>query len=217
MGLNASKGNMYEWVTHTWNVIKGSCYHDCTYCYMKRWGGLKTVRFDEKELKTDLGQNNTIFVGSSCDMWSEVIPDGWIELVIKKCEEHQSNRYLFQTKNPARFKMPMFLTAYHCITLETNRHYKEIMGNSPSPQQRVDDFASQNKARFITIEPIMDFDIEPFVEMIKKCSPIQVNIGADSSRNMLPEPPKEKVAELIFQLQKFTQIHRKRNLERFFV
>lgn len=28
MGLNISKGNMYEFVTHTWNIIKGKCYHD---------------------------------------------------------------------------------------------------------------------------------------------------------------------------------------------
>jgi len=31
MGLNESKGNMYEFVTHTWNAIKGECKHDCTY------------------------------------------------------------------------------------------------------------------------------------------------------------------------------------------
>ncbi len=38
MGLNKSNGNMYEWITHTWNTIKGECYHDCSYCYMKKWG-----------------------------------------------------------------------------------------------------------------------------------------------------------------------------------
>ena len=27
---------MYEFVTHTWNPIKGKCYHDCSYCYMKK-------------------------------------------------------------------------------------------------------------------------------------------------------------------------------------
>ena len=33
MSLNESKGNMYSWVTHTWNTIKGECPHGCTYCY----------------------------------------------------------------------------------------------------------------------------------------------------------------------------------------
>ena len=35
MNLNQSKGNMYEFITHTWNPIKDRCYHDCAYCYMK--------------------------------------------------------------------------------------------------------------------------------------------------------------------------------------
>ena len=32
MGLNKSKGNMYEFTTHTYNTIKGKCPHDCGYC-----------------------------------------------------------------------------------------------------------------------------------------------------------------------------------------
>lgn len=72
MPLNESKGNMYDFITHSFNTIKGQCYHDCSYCYMKRWGNLRPARFDEKELNTDLGSGNFIFVGSSCDMWSEV-------------------------------------------------------------------------------------------------------------------------------------------------
>ena len=31
--LNVAKGNMYEFVTHTWNPIKGICPHGCKYCY----------------------------------------------------------------------------------------------------------------------------------------------------------------------------------------
>ena len=32
--LNVAKGNMYGFITHTWNPIKGHCYHQCSYCYM---------------------------------------------------------------------------------------------------------------------------------------------------------------------------------------
>ena len=62
----------------------------------------------------------------------------------------------------------------------------------------------------------MDFDLSEFVEMIKACNPIQVNIGADSShkRNMLPEPPKEKILELIDELEQFTTVVQKKNLVR---
>ena len=95
MSLNISKGNMYEFVTHTWNTIKGECYHDCSYCYMKRWGKLNTVRFDEKELKTDLGKGNFIFVGSSCDMFANDINSDWIIKTIEHCAKYPDNKYLF--------------------------------------------------------------------------------------------------------------------------
>ncbi|HEA67556.1 MAG TPA: hypothetical protein ENI07_12145, partial [Desulfobacterales bacterium] len=64
---------MYGFVTHTLNTVKGKCPHDCSYCYMKRWGPQPELHFDESELKTDLykyGENQFIFVGSSCDMWA---------------------------------------------------------------------------------------------------------------------------------------------------
>ena len=40
MALTKSRGNMYPFVTHTWNAIKGICFHDCPYCYMKKFDGL---------------------------------------------------------------------------------------------------------------------------------------------------------------------------------
>ena len=66
---------------------KGKCYHDCSYCYMKRWGKLNTVRFDKIELKSDLGTGNFIFVGSSCDMFAENIPDEWVIETLDYCKK----------------------------------------------------------------------------------------------------------------------------------
>ena len=94
MSLNISRGNMYEFITHTWNTVKGECYHDCSYCYMKRWGKLNPVKFDDKELKADLGNGNFIFVGSSCDMWSTQISDAWISDTLQHCDKFD-NSYLF--------------------------------------------------------------------------------------------------------------------------
>ncbi len=71
-----------------------------------------------------------------------------------------------------------------------------------------------NHHLYVTIEPILDFDLPEFVEMLKSCEPIQVNIGADSQHKGLPEPPIEKVLQLIDELQKFTTIHNKVNLKR---
>ena len=213
-GLNISKGNMYEFVTHTWNTIKGECYHDCSYCYMKRWGKLKSVHFDEKELKTDLGKGNFIFVGSSCDMWAQNIPDEWIFKTLCHCNKYEENSYLFQTKNPCNIRRILVPNSNVCVTLETNRYYSDIMMNCPTPQQRTEQMQLIRHPLYITIEPIMDFDLPKFIEMLKKCEPIQVNIGADSGRNGLPEPSKEKLLELISELQKFTIIHKKNNIKR---
>ena len=216
MGLNKSNGNMYEFITHTWNTVKGECFHNCSYCYMKRWGHLKPVRFDKSELKTNLGNDNFIFVGSSCDMFAENIPDEWINKTLEDCKKFD-NKYLFQTKNPKRllnFKLPKSVI---CTTIESDMFYSEIMANSPKPYDRakymkmLSDCGFKN---FVTIEPILDFNLNTMVELLKQCNPKQVNLGADSGNNKLPEPSKEKVLELISELQKFTIIHNKKNLSR---
>lgn len=220
MGLNKSNGNMYDWVTHTWNVIKGECYHDCSYCYMKRWGKLNPVRFDEKEMKTDLGKENFIFVGSSCDMFAEDIPGEWISKVLDYCDRFD-NKYLFQTKNPERFNEFIYNEVINkksvfCTTIESNRWYEDIMKNSPSPLDRIPSVYDISCAidTYVTIEPIMDFDLESMIDIIQACNPTQVNIGADSGKNRLPEPSKEKLLQLIEGLQEFTTIAKKSNLKR---
>ena len=60
----------------------------------------------------------------------------------------------------------------------------------------------------------MDFDLDEFITMIEECEPLQVNIGADSGNNHLPEPSKEKLLALIGRLKMFTVIDKKTNLER---
>jgi len=189
---------------------------------MKRWGKLNAVHFDEKELKTDLGTGNFIFVGSSCDMFSEDIPEYWVQRTLLKCE-HSDNRYFFQTKNPKRFYQIMtdtvFLKDYVlCTTIESNRVYKDIMRKSPVPQERaelmnecVHDLMCKT---YVTIEPILDFDLDEMLYLIKTCLPEQVNIGADSGNNCLPEPSKEKVLHLIDGLKEFTEVNLKKNINR---
>lgn len=227
MGLNKSNGNMYSWITHTWNTVKGECPHGCMYCYMKRFGKQKPVRFDEKELKTNLqgdhflggNSRNFIFVGSSCDLFADDIPYEWIKKTVDHCSKHYRNGYLFQSKNPARIMnfipwMPGGTSL--CTTIESNRFYPEIMMNSPRPAERSGWMKKLHEHFdiYVTIEPILDFDLEELVALIKHCEPKQVNIGADSGNNNLPEPSKEKLLALIDELKKFTVIDQKRNLSR---
>jgi hypothetical protein len=50
---------------------------------------------------------------------------------------------------------------------------------------------------FISIEPVMDFDVKEFSDWIREIEPNFVSIGADSKGHHLPEPSKEKVEQLI--------------------
>ncbi len=203
MPLRKSAGNMYSFVTHTWNPIKGKCFHDCSYCYMKQYP-LGELRLDARELKTDLGEGNFIFLGSSTDMFAENVPGYWIIDVLNACHNHCHNKYLWQTKNPKRFlelKVGFPEKSIFCITLESNRHYPDIMGNAPTPKARVEAFSLLQAPRMITIEPILDFDLVPLLDMIDDIAPQQINIGADSKGHNLPEPSAEKVDRLIIALR----------------
>lgn len=46
----------------------------------------------------------TIFVCSMADLFGEWVPDEWIAEVFQACEAAPQHRYMFLTKNPARFK-----------------------------------------------------------------------------------------------------------------
>lgn len=209
---------MYPWVTHTWNVIKGKCPHDCSYCYMKRFPQ-KELHFDKKELKTDLGSGNKIFVGSSCDMWADAIPKEWIYEVLAKCRDYD-NTYLFQTKNVYRFR-PAMLGVWELpdramigTTIETNRDYH--MGNVIPPTERAEYFAQiEWIPSMVSIEPIMDFDLSDMTRLIRIIKPQFVSIGADTNYKVqLPEPPPDKVKALIEALKEITQVRVKDNLKR---
>jgi DNA repair photolyase len=215
MTLNKQKGNMYPFITHTWNPIKGKCSHNCNYCYMKVYPQ-NELHLVEKELEDDLGKGNFIFVGSSTDMFAEDVPLEWINKVLAHMDKYD-NTYLLQSKNPKRFNQ--LSISKNCIlgtTIETNRN------NNLSGGQSVRDRAKsmstiENNQRMVTIEPIMDFDLNDLVFLIKAIQPEFVNIGADSKNHNLPEPSKEKIESLIKELMKFTKVNKKDNLKRLYI
>ena len=78
MPLNKSIGNMYNFITHTWNTIKGECPHGCSYCYMKRWGKQPPLHFDEKELDTPPQEDKEyLFYFASKGERGMIISDTW--------------------------------------------------------------------------------------------------------------------------------------------
>ena len=233
MGLNKSNGNMYEWIDDTANPLSGECMHKCKYCYVEKLKHAKPViknkytgypEISENGLKKISGKGKFIFVCDMTDLFAENVPFECVKKVIDKCRSKPENKYLLQTKNTKRmFDLKYLFSDIHlqifsiCTTFETNRHYSEIMNNSPSPMDRITWFhrlGFANLDKYITIEPIMDFDLNEMVRALKYSNPIQINIGGDSGNNNLPEPPKEKILNLITELEKFTKVKLKKNLNR---
>ena len=218
MTLNKQIGNMYGWVTHTYNIIKGRCPHNCDYCYVKRFP-IGDLRFDEKCLNDDLGTGKTIFVGSSCDMWADKIPVDWIASALSICANFD-NTYLFQTKNPWRFVDFWFRFPKKTIlgaTIESNRRYN--LSEAPQVAERAEAMASLSKTKefkiMISVEPVLDFDVKKFSTMLRNIHPDFISIGADSKKNNLPEPSKEKVEQLISKLKEYGfDVKLKNNLKR---
>jgi len=230
MALNKSTGNMYDFITHTWNPIRGTCSHQCKYCYMHsiwdRFPEMRDLQFVEKEMGTNLGVNKYIFIGSSTDIWCTNIPLEWIKRVFNHCMLWPENRYFVQTKNPARFvefansldigdRYLFFEKFSFCVTIESNRE-NNYMGDTVSPQERAW-IIKENPFlhnQYVTVEPIMDFGFPSFHYLLAHTQARQINIGADSGKNNLPEPSKEKLLRLIDSLGKFTKVKQKDNLKR---
>lgn len=229
MNLKESKGNMYEFITHTWNPMGGRCPHGCAYCYMKYHTYIERLYLDERELKGTCPAKLFIFIGSNTDVFAAEMPSAWINKVLDFCVDVTSNqkddektRFLLQTKNPARvlefINHPLFKNgqAVVCTTLETNRHYPDIMNNAPLIKDRAKAMAAiadYGVKTYVTIEPIMDFDLDEFIGLLKMCKPEQVNIGAESQHFVqIPQPSEDKLTSLILQLLCFTKVTVKKNL-----
>lgn len=226
--MQNSHGNMYDFVTHTANPIKGLCPHECSYCYMKdifkRYGHDTTLRLDPNELKINYGSGKFIFLGTSTDMFAQPVESAWIKQVLDHCAKYDC-KYLLQTKNPARFfeflNHPLMQDKNKVVlatTIETNRDVSTI-SLAPSIDDRVNVMAQLSKqgyAVMVTMEPIMDFDHDAVINIMRTIHPFQVNIGANTNRTVkLPEPDKNKLNLLIDELRTFVPVVKlKTNLDR---
>lgn len=230
MPLNKSRGNMFDFVTHTHTHLKGMCPHQCTYCSIqamqRRFGSSMPysgpIRFDEAKLLDSYGCGRTIFIENCNDMFANGIP-GWMQLkILDHCEEYPENRYVFSTKNPTglfciNWDEYSFEPIIGC-TIETNRGGE--WSYAPPPRARAFAMGRFKSAfphieTFVTIEPIMMFDLVEFVDVICEARPDFVNIGADSKKSGLPEPSWKQVNVFAAELKRNgIDVRKKHNIER---
>jgi len=176
------------------------------------------LRLIEKEFEVKYGMGKTIFMENCNDLFSIDVPGPMIERILSHCKEWPDNTYVFQTKDP--FKVRFHLSSLPVnsilgVTVETNRDTESI-GRAPLPANRIFFFRHlKGFRRFITIEPILDFDVDDFAAWLVMARPDFVNIGADSKGHGLPEPPFEKVMKLIEILtSEGIDVREKHNLDR---
>ena len=218
--------------TKTWNPGVG-CRYDCVYCepsfqrQLKRVAGalncpdcysyephyhperLKKIPSGEKEWKEVI-----VFVFGTGDI--SFYDPSFVRKTFKAIDNHKPRKpktYYFQSKNPECFEQYLDWFNEHnelvilLTTLETNRDagYDKI-SKAPLPTIRFRDFYELDYPRkVLTIEPVLDFDLEEFVEMVLKLhrqgTLEYVWFGFDSKNCGLPEPSIEKAQRFVDILQ----------------
>jgi len=223
MPLKESKGNMYEWVTNTHSHLGGECPHKCIYCYVDnpRFGRASRycgpLRLIESEFKVGYGTGKTIFIEYCNDLFCKEMPQNFINRIIRHCLDWPQNTYVYQTKNPARYLKMDFLMPDESIfgtTIETNRDMSKI-SKAPKPEERMKAMEQLRGRKFVTIEPVLDFDVDILAEWIARINPEFLNLGADSKGHGLPEPTVEKIHALVDRLHGYgIELREKHNLAR---
>jgi len=127
---------------------------------------------------------------------------------IKKQNTNTQRLFYFQSKNPKTLEQYIGEYPENTIlltTIETNRDkgYDKI-SKAPKPSRRFRDFLELDYPRkVLTIEPILDFDIDIFTDWVKQLHDQgyleYVWIGYNSKKNQvtLPDPDMTKVVDFI--------------------
>jgi hypothetical protein len=186
----------------------------------------------EEEFKVNYGSGSTIFIEHMNDLWAKEVPGEIIKRVLAHCCTWPDNTYVFQTKNPMRYGTFYFpdapilnslLFPPNCIlgiTIETNRTIEGI-SEAPTPEQRYRDFMDvchlfgNRIKKFLTIEPVLAFDLGVFTRWIADIKPDFLNLGADSKSHGLPEPTVKDIMALVDRLhENGADLREKHNLKR---
>jgi len=217
---NEARTHMYT-DTKTWNPFVG-CRHHCVYCkvsfqkQLKRWAKnncQECYNYNPHyhvERLHKIPSSPIVFVCGDGDI--AFCDSAFMEAIIQSIEAHNrrcpNKTYYFQSKNWwFADRIITFLEKYNIKnaiiieTLETNidANYHQI-SRAPKPTHRHEVFKQLNYPRkAITIEPILEFDLNPFFKMITEVDPEFVWIGYNSKPHLiqLPEPSLEKTFTLI--------------------
>jgi len=129
-------------------------------------------------------QPQTIFVGSMADVFGEWVPDEWIKAVFEACAAAPWHRYLFLTKNPARYASIIDIIA---------RVNAEIWLGSTVTSQNDDPLTDAKFwPTFVSVEPITE---NVMLEEFAGNLPNWVIVGAETGNRRDKVIPKREWVE----------------------
>jgi len=185
---------------------------------MKKYHGkprLIEKEFHDKYLnRRRFKDNGFVFVQDMSDLFANSVPFTMIREVNRYIKQFPETTFLLLTKNPKRYNEFLFFDNTICgATIETNRDYE--VSEAPDTTQRYIELSLlQHKRKMVSIEPIMDFDLDIFVNGLRTIKPEFIYIGYDNYHNNLVEPSIEKVDKLIDGLEEFTEVREKPSVEK---
>lgn len=221
-----SKGKMFNIVTSTWNPVTG-CFYNCNYCWArqlaitklsnsKRYSeGFKPM-INETEFRSKFVKGDIIFVSDMGDLFGKFVPSDWIRRVLDHTSKFPEADFLFMTKNPERYQEFLHCMPENSIlgaTIETN--VDEILqvdklSNAPLPSERYNAMKTLDWGKkIISIEPIVDFEVQTFTKWIEDIYPFLVYVGYDNYNCHLREPPLNKTIQLIERISEYTLVIKK--------
>jgi len=169
--------------------------------------------FHPERLKQHLPKNKLIFVAGNGDI-SFALPS-WIDKIFDVIRSNKDKTFLIQTKDPEcmmHYNTECTIPDNVLIgtTIETNRDTSKI-SKAPSTETRIHYLNLIRSRKFITHEPILNFDLKPMVTWDKKIKPEIVWIGYANHTNglNLDEPELSKTKKLIKELENFTDVRLK--------
>lgn len=216
---------MFSCVTETWNPLGGACPHKCVYCFarklaeknhMEKYFG--EIRLIEKEFHRQFKEGEMVFVQDMSDLFAERVPTEYIQKVFEHVKKFPKTTFLFLTKNPERYNDVGALpsNAVYGATIESDKITPEI-SSAPGIWSRAFGLWKAkgvfNTRVMVSIEPVLDFNLDIFLTDLRIIQPEFVYLGIDNYNCGLPEPDINKVKKLIEGLQKFTDVKIKPTLE----
>ena len=220
------KGKMFNLVTGTWNPVTG-CRYKCKYCWARELATTKLKNshryihgfepmLNEGEFRSKFKKGDFIFVSDMGDLFGDFMPSDWIRKVLDHVRRFPDASFLFLTKNPFRYNEFLFEMPENAIlgaTIETNNDQilqTHNLSGAPLPSRRyiaMRDLEWDKK--FVSIEPILDFDLETFSAWIEDVFPFLVYVGYDNYSNRLAEPIMSKTLSMIESISENTLVIKK--------